>query len=311
MICASVLPGNVDLWGVPLGRFVARPFARLPAPQQRSKPSAWLNARGRPQSVPAFAEAPTIGPDGQLYVVDVAWGRVFTVADTGDVQLVLEYDGEPNGLAFTIGGGAVIADYRHGLLLVPADVRGWLQPRTKLSGIAGQRFHGLNDVLVVAALDATFVTDQGDSALQDPSGRVIRVGGDGAASVLLGGIPSPNALAYDADRDTMYVAVTRDNAIWRIPNVSGVPVSRVGRYLQLSGGVGPDGVCVGPASSLFVTHLGLGAVYGFDSSGVLRAVIDCRPHLEPTGVVCDRSRLVVTEANGSVLEAEIPEGLFT
>ena len=311
MISSVTHHGIVDMWGTPIERIAARHFVRLPAPQRRTRPSAWLARRGRPQSVPAFGEAPTIGPDGQLYVVDVAWGRVFTIADGGDVHTVLEYDGEPNGLAFTPQGDVVIADYRRGLLSASVTSRGWDPPRTELTSVAGRAFDGLNDALVVPSLGAVFLTDQGDSGLQDPSGRVIRVGADGAATVVLGGIPSPNALAYDADLDSLYVAVTRDNAVWRIPELSDAPVSRVGRYLQLSGGTGPDGICVGPASSLFVTHLGLGVVYGFDVTGILRAVIDCRPYLEPTGVVYDGRRVLITESTGSVLEAKIPEGFST
>jgi gluconolactonase len=259
----------------------------------------------------SFPESPTVGPDGELYVVDVAWGRIFNITNRGEVRVVLDYDGEPNGLAFASDGSAMIADYRRGLLSVSIDMGRWQPPRVHLRAMSGHSFQGLNDVLIVPVSGATFLTDQGDSGLHDPSGQVLRVGADGSATELLGGIPSPNALAYDDNSDCLYVAVTRDNAVWRIPHPTSGRANRAGRYLQLSGGIGPDGLCLGPGSSLFVTHLGLGAVYGFDCTGILRLVIDCRPHLEPTGVVCDGRRLIITEASASsVLTADIPDGLF-
>lgn len=36
---------------------------------------------------------------GNLYVVDLAWGRIFKINPKKEFEVVIEYDGEPNGLA--------------------------------------------------------------------------------------------------------------------------------------------------------------------------------------------------------------------
>lgn len=71
----------------------------------------------------------------------------------------------------------------------------------------------------------------------------------------------------EASETAVYVAVTRGNAIWRLPLLlDGMP-SKVGLFIQMSGGVGPDGMAADEEGSLAVCHPGLGAALLFSAAG--------------------------------------------
>ena len=46
----------------------------------------------------SILEGPSFDRAGNLYVVNVSYGQVFRISPNGDVALIAEYDGEPNGL---------------------------------------------------------------------------------------------------------------------------------------------------------------------------------------------------------------------
>src|SRR3546814_1471118 len=54
--------------------------------------------------------------DGNLYIVDIPFGRIFRLSPEKEFTLVAEYDGEPNGLKIHKDGRIFIADFKHGIL---------------------------------------------------------------------------------------------------------------------------------------------------------------------------------------------------
>ena len=59
-----------------------------------------------------FLEGPVADTLGNLYVVDVPFGRVLKIDPSRKVTVAAEWDGEPNGLAPTADGDLLIADYK-------------------------------------------------------------------------------------------------------------------------------------------------------------------------------------------------------
>jgi gluconolactonase len=278
-----------------------------PAERSRHETSAWLELQQRPHC-PSFLEGLNVGPDGALYAVDLAWGRLIELTPDGETRTLLQYDGQPNGLALAADGSALISDFEHGLLRVDRVGPGAIvAPLLQRFGM--DRFKGLNDVLVGPG-GVVYLTDQGGTGMHDPDGRIFRLGADGDLRLLVGRLPSPNALALDAARRVLYVAVTRDNAVWRIPLRSDGTVAKVARFIQLSGGMGPDGVAVTPAGWLLVTHPGLGLVWLFDDRGRPVQAYGCAAGDDPTSVTVDvpGGRALIAEASsGSILAAALPE----
>ena len=59
-----------------------------------------------------FLEGPVYTSSGDLYVVDIPYGRILSISPSKDVKVEAEWDGEPNGLAVDPEGKIAIADYK-------------------------------------------------------------------------------------------------------------------------------------------------------------------------------------------------------
>jgi gluconolactonase len=251
-------------------------------------------------------EGPSFDRAGNLHVVDVAWGRIFLISPAGEVELLAEYDGEPNGLKIHRDGQIFIADFRHGILTLDAN-SGRVSPVLDRKQIPD--FKGVND-LVFAENGDLYFTDQGMTGLQDPTGCVYRLRADGNLDRVIGGIPSPNGIALSRDQRTLFVNVTRDNAVWRAPLDAHGAAYKVGAFLRLSGGIGPDGLALDEEGGLAVAHLGLGTVWLFNAQGEPRARIRSCAGLATTNVAYggpSGRRIYITESEtGQVLMAEVP-----
>ena len=259
-----------------------------------------------------LVEGPAFDRAGNLWMTDIPTGRIFRIAPDGTVTTVVQYDGEPNGLAIHHDGRVFVADHKQGLLA--AD------PSTgKMSVVIdrpwGERFKGLNDVIFAANGDCYF-TDQGESDQRDPTGRLFRLRSTGELDCLLDCVPSPNGLVLTPDESILYLAVTRANAVWRVPlkahgivGIGRLGIGRVGVWLQLSGGIGPDGMAMAADGSIVVAHVGFGSLWVFDRFGEPIRRVRCAEGRLPTNVAFGGPRnetLYITEVQtGTVQVAEL------
>src|SRR5229473_1009897 len=81
----------------------------------------WADANRPGQPTDCFIEGPSFDADGNLYVVDIPFGRIFRIAPDGQWSLVTEYDGWPNGLKISADGRILVADYMHGIMELDAQ----------------------------------------------------------------------------------------------------------------------------------------------------------------------------------------------
>ena len=153
---------------------------------------------------------------------------------------------------------------------------------------------------------------------------MVRVQADGRSEILAAGIPSPNGLALSPDEQSLYLAVTRTNSVWKLPlEVSPglLPNEHVGTsgvFVQMSGGTGPDGMAVDSKGNLIVAHTGLGCAWMFTPAGEpLYRIQGCAgPSIANVtfGGPEYRTLYIVESATGSVLTANLPypgETLFS
>ena len=282
-------------------------FARLPDHLRvRGRTSRWIDIQLGGRKADSFLEGPSFDRAGNLYVVDIPWGRVYRINPKGEFSLVAEYDGEPNGLKIHRDGRIFIADYRHGILLLDPD-SGKVSPLLERHVL--ERFKGVND-LVFANNGDLYFTDQGLTGLQDPTGCLYRLRANGQLDRIVDTIPSPNGLAMGPDDASVFVNVTRDNAVWRVPLSPDGKAFKVGAFIRLSGGTGPDGLAIDEAGSLAVAHVGLGTVWLFSKLGEPLARIRSCAGLATTNLAYggeDGRSLYITESEtGQVLLARLP-----
>jgi gluconolactonase len=273
----------------------------------RGEPTAWVRLTRPGQHLHSFLEGLVIAADGSLYLADVPYGRIFRIAPGFSAwSLVLEYDGEPHGLAFTQDGQLLVADYRQGILRLELESRLCSSVCTQYNT---ENFRGLSDL----ALDADgnlWFTDSGRTSLSDPTGRLFRLSADGALNCVLDNLPYPNGVAISADGAHVFVAATRANAVWRLlRNAPEKGRPMVGTYIQLSGGLGPDGLAVSAQGELAVAHAQTGSVWLFDKLGDPMARVRTPGGLWTTSVrfggAAGRSLLIVDAQTGSVFTHEL------
>jgi gluconolactonase len=282
-------------------------FARIPEKfSAAGRSSSWVDVQMHGAPTPTFLEGPSFDRDGNLWVVDIPWGRIFKITPDGAVTIAAEYDGEPNGLKFHKDGRAFIADHKNGIMVL--DPRsGKVEPY--LDRPALQRFKGVNDLLFASNGDLYF-TDQGQTGLQDPTGRLYRLRSSGQLECILDNVPSPNGLVLNAAENVIFLAVTRENAIWRVPLMKDGTASKVGVFIQMSGGVGPDGLAIDEQGNLAVCHPGLGAVWIFSAKGEPIYRIDSPEGAMTTNCAYGgpkRKSLFITESkSGTILSVELP-----
>jgi len=278
-------------------------FTAMPASLRRPERSDWADANRGGTVTDSFLEGPVFDGAGNLYVSDIPWGRVFRIDPQGAWSLVAEYDGEPNGMKFLDAGTLLITDYKNGLMrldVASGQVSPYLQRRNS------ERFKGVND-LIFDAEGNLYFTDQGQSGLHDPSGRLYRLRPNGQLDLLLHNVPSPNGVALSPDGRVLYLAVTRGNCVWRVPLLPDGSVAKVSQFFTSYGPSGPDGLAVDAQGRVLVANPGLGVVWVLNGRAEPELVLRGVPGSSTTNLAfggADRRTLYVTDStHGRVLRA--------
>jgi gluconolactonase len=286
----------------------AEVFMSMPARFRTKSRTDWSDPNRQGAEVECFLEGPSFDRDGNLWFVDIPFGRIFRITPKGEWELVTEYDGWPNGLKFHKDGRIFICCYKKGLLV--------LDPKsgridTVLGSMYSEGFKGLNDLHFAFNGDLYF-TDQGQTGIADPSGRVFRLRANGALDRLVQNVPSPNGITLSTTDKHCYVAATRSQQIWRLPIMADGSVTKTGVAIQLSGGAaGPDGIEMDAENGLLVCQLGVG-VWRFDANMLpTHLVISDNPHHHHLANIAfggpDRRTLYITESlSGDILMAKLP-----
>jgi gluconolactonase len=293
-------------WFAPPAEIATQVHARLPDKFRDPQRTDWSDANRGGLPTDSFLEGPCFAEDGTLYVVDIPFGRIFAIDRRGDWRIVAQYDGWPNGMRVASDGTLVVADYRRGLMRV--------DPKSgKVACILGhafsESFKGINDLQLLPDGSILF-TDQGQTGMHDPSGRLYRYWPDGGLDRLIANAPSPNGVAVSREGTHAFLALTRAAQVWRVPLAPGALSAKTQVFAQLPGGLsGPDGLVVDGQGRLIVCDPGHGCAWVLSPSGVpLYRVVSCAGRsVTNATLMADGETLLMTEsATGQVLRARIP-----
>lgn len=285
----------------------AEVFASVPARLRKGgAPSSWIDANHPGAKLDCFLEGPAFDRDGNLYMVDIPYGRILRMSPQGEFDVAAEYDGWPNGIAIHCDGSIYIADYRRGILRC--------DPKTGhvedfLTHNQSESFKGVNDLTFARNGDLYF-TDQGQTGIHDPTGRVYRRSAEGRIDCLISNGPSPNGIVLDPDDKVLYVAMTRANCMWHCP-LKGGAVNKAGVFAVLPGIHGPDGLAMDVAGNLSAAHARPGIVWLFSPLGEPLARVQSRNKGNRMtnmayGGVDRRTLFIVDSYRGEILTATMP-----
>jgi gluconolactonase len=293
------------MWFAPPQDLPTRILTRMPERHRRLQRTEWADTNRAGQPLDSFLEGPCFDAVGHLLVVDIPYGRIFRIENTAWTQLA-EYDGWPNGLKILRDGTLLAADYRRGLIRIdPAT--GTTSPL--LQTVMSESFKGLND-LTLHQDGSILFTDQGQTGLQDPTGRVWRLHPDGRLDKLLGTGPSPNGIVLNTAQTHVYVAMTRSCEVWRFLLRNDAVVAKAQCFARIPAGTsGPDGLAMDTADRLYISNPGHGCVWVIDAHGVPRyRIASCAGRMVTNCALAPDGRtLVMTESEtGSILTCEVP-----
>jgi gluconolactonase len=289
-------------------KLTAVPAFRLPENYRHTgEPSAWAKMTRPDQPMHSFLEAAFFDAAGNLWLSDVPYGRVFKVSPEGDWSLAHQIDGEPHAMRIAPDGRHIAVDYRHGLI----ELTGQSDFYVLSTGLESQPYLGLSD-MDYAPDGALWFTDSGRTSLSDPKGRVYCLSPSGVLRLVLDCVPYSNGICFSPDGAWVYVAATRANQVWRFSSnlpTTGQPM--VGVFLQLSGGLGPDGLATNEKGWLTVAQAQAGRAYVFDALGDPIAEVRLPDGLWTTSVTFhpdDQSKLYIVDAQtGTIFVANIPQ----
>lgn len=280
-------------------------FTRLPGRFRRKDVTSWAAANRGGLATDSFLEGPVCDDRGNLYVTDIPFGRIFRIDAAGEWSLVTEYDGEPNGMKLLGPGELLVTDYKNGLVAI--DIASG-KTREYLGRRNTERFKGVND-LVFDSRGNLYFTDQGQTGLHDPTGRVYRLGPDGRLDLLLSNAPSPNGIALSPDERFLFVAMTRGNCVWRMPLLADGSVSKAGQFFTSYGPSGPDGLAVDGEGRLIVCNPGLGWAWVLNARAEPIEVLRTAPGTSLTNVAYGgagrRTAFFTDSTHGRILKAEM------
>ena len=264
------------MWSDPPRALPVRLFSALPAALRQPRRTAWSDANRGGAAIDSFLEGPCFDRGRAIHVTDIPNGRIFRVGPAG-WEVVAEYEGWPNGMAAGPREGAHAGALRSPTtaMACSASIRASGAIAPVIEHVLSEGFKGLND-LVLDATGAILMTDQGQTGLQDPSGRVWRLGPDGRIDRLIGNGPSPNGIALNRAGTHCYVAMTRSCEVWRFALRPDAVVGKANCLFRVPAGTsGPDGMAVDAHDRLFVANPGHGQVWGVDAHGLPLFRIDC------------------------------------
>lgn len=270
-----------------------------------AKPTAWANANRAGEVIDSFLEGPVFDDHGNLFVTDIPYGRVFKITPQGQWELVVQYDGEPNGMKWLREGVLLITDYQNGLMQLDVHSK-TVSPMLRRRH--SESFKGVND-LTFDRRGNLYFTDQGQTGLHDPTGRVYRLRPSGQLDCLLDNVTSPNGLVLSPDERVLFVAATRGNEVWRAPLMPDGSVSKVGRFFTSHGPSGPDGLAMDCDGHLLIANPGLGCVWRLNEKAEPTHVWQSPVGNGVTNLAFDpcQARALATEsASGSILMFDTP-----
>ena len=281
----------------------------LGPPPQQIVPDVWteLPAELRVPHTPQrhnFLEGPSFDRNGNLYVVDIYAGRVYRISPAGQWEMVIEYDGAPNGLKIHKDGRIFLACRKYGLALLDVK-RGRVE--TIVDGPRrDQKFRSLNDLVFHSSGDVYF-TEQGRTGLQDPTGRVWCLRAGGQLEMVIDTVPSPNGLVFNPAETELFIAVTRGNCVWWVDMAD--PERRAALFVQMHA-QGPDGMAMDSAGNVVIAQAYHGAVwvYGRDAAPLfyIRSPRGKMTTNMAYGGAENRTLFITESASGSILTATLP-----
>jgi hypothetical protein len=234
----------------------------------------------------------TMGPDGNLYAVDNAGGRVLQIASNGAVTVVASGIPYANGITFNSSGQLFVAS-------------GGQQAVYEVAGGTASVFAGTGPgsypTSVAALGNALYVSNSGN-------GTISRIDSDGSVHPVLGGLSAPNGpfgISFD-QTGTMHFIDHGSGGVYSY-DLTNSP-----QLLYTVSSLGGTFTATGFNDQLFVTDVNLGDLLVLDGSGasIFASGFSAKgtpPAIGPNGIAYDGSVMFVGDGDTVYEITAVPE----
>jgi sugar lactone lactonase YvrE len=187
--------------------------------------------------------------EGRLWMSDMGGGKVYTLSEAGELEVVVEVPGDPSGLGFLPDGTPLIVSMQDRRVLRLDG--GALVCHADLAPLVGEK---PND-MVVDPLGRAYIGNFGydieaDAAFQ-PANLVL-VEPTGEARVVAEDMAFPNGTVILGDGETLVVAETVGRCLTAFDIAADGSLSNRRRYADL-GEHDPDGICLDREGGIWVS----------------------------------------------------------
>lgn len=211
-----------------------------------------------------LVEGPRTDPEGNLYYTDISpGGGVFRRSPDGHIETLV-----PGRLS--VGGLALHAD--GGFVMSGPDVSHWKDGETRVL-LRRDGVNAWNDLHPDAEgriYAGAIRSDLTDLKAEKVPGELWRIGLDGSAEELYGGVEVSNGIGFSPDGSVLYHVDSTAKGIWAhdVAADGSVANRRLLGRAAFERGI-PDGMCVDVTGDLWVAHVGGRRVAHLDAKGDL------------------------------------------
>lgn len=229
-----------------------------------------------------FPEGPAVGPNRDIYLVELAGGCVSRVSSTGRVERFADLGGSPNGAAFgpdgslfvCNGGGRWAPERSTGGAAGEGGAPSLIQ-RVSLDGVGEDLVSEIDGVLLDSPNDLCF-DPLGAFWFTDPKwpdehgeigpGAICWSDVEGQAIRAHVGLAYPNGLGVTPDGTALIVAESQAHRLVRFPIEGPGLLGEPEPFAPLSAGF-PDGLCFDVEGRVYCAGHGAGAVFVYAPDG--------------------------------------------
>ena len=245
-----------------------------------------------------FPEGPAFDSQGGLWCVELHGGNLVRYADGNSERIAT--GGKPNGMCFDHLGRIWFCDAEKNAIRTYHPLTGaW---SNIIDCYQGTALGNPNDLAFDPYGNLVF-TCPGDSR-QKSTGRVYCLTATRELLKIRNEMYFPNGVCFYGSDNKLLVTESYRQALWQggwDPHTC--TWENAGRWVDLGGSPGPDGMAVGKGGLIYTAVYGTGAIKVSDKDGKIVAEIDL-PGMNPTNCAFDplnRYGLVVTEAERGLL----------
>ena len=227
-----------------------------------------------------FGEGPRFH-NGKLYISDMIGKKIFTIDESGNKELLVNVDQQPNGMAFMADGSLIYTS------MFDARLYRYASGESALFADVSSAMTGYCGDMVIDDKGRTYLDDTGSRVLHgEPRrpGRLIIIEPDGSFKIGAEDIHFPNGIAINSTGRILFVSASSSRILFAYDIDDAGELSNrreildLGKFSDAKERTACDGLCIDAEDALWLSLLASEVFIRLDSRGVITHAIHVDGH---------------------------------